>query len=270
MSEVKIVIEGEGLSLTKYTTLQKAGQIISFLGVDQNQPAERSTQGTPSALLEARLQPRDVIVNSGAKTYAQKIAALAQYLRNQLGQNTFSPQELRSLFKKIGDEPRNFGRDFKETVDRQYINCVDTATDQYELTDKGDGAVKNGFSEGNTKKASSSRRTIISKGIRDEIKQFEIAGSLEGYPDYHNLPTKADKILWLLEYADKKGVKSLTPAEVDFLSTQLRDRIKSNQFTALNERNVRKSFVTKTADGFLVQKKGADHLKESDQLKEQK
>jgi hypothetical protein len=261
MSEIKIIIEGEGLSLTKYTTLQKAGQIISFLGVEQVQNVNLGSKPALSPLLAGvQLQPRDVITNSKAKTYPQKITAVAKYMRDQLGQNTFSSLDVKNLFKKLGDEPRNFSRDLKDTLDLQYIVCIDASADQYELTDRGLDAVENYFSEKTVKKTSGSKKTSSIKGIRDEVKSLSISGSLADYPDYHDLPTKADKILWLMQYVDIKGVKGVTPAEVDFLSTELRDRIKANDFAAHNGRNIRKSFITKTSDGFLIQKKGSDHL----------
>jgi len=260
MSEVKITIEGEGLSLTKYTSLQKAGQIISFLGMEQQQVSEQQVHNVSPALLVSSRQPKDFISDSGAKTYPQKIVALGKYFKDELGRETFSSQELRNLFKKIGDEPRNFSRDFKEALERQYVNCVDQSNDQYELTDKGDEEFQEGFSHKATKR-SNSKKVSASKGVREEVKNLQILGSMDELPDYHDLSAKADKILWLLHYADTNNIKGLTPAEVDFLSTELRDRVKTNDFAAHNTRNIKKSFVTKTSEGFLIQKKGLDHLK---------
>ncbi len=261
MSEVKITIEGEGLSLTKFTTLQKAGQIISFLGVDQGAEATPERAASSIPLLRTRLQPKDAIFKSGAKTYAQKIAALAAYLHDELQQETFSPNELRNLFKKIGDEPKNFSRDFKEALERQYVLCVDASADQYQLTDRGDEAAKNGFTdEVPKKKAGGAKRPHTSKNIRDEVKALEINASMEGYPNYHSLPTKGDKILWLLQYAHSLGIKALSPTEVEYISTELNERIESKGFTALNARNVRGAFVIKSTEGYRVQKKGSDYL----------
>lgn len=262
MSEVKITIEGEGLSLTKNTTLQKAGQIISFLGYEQGQMGVDSTPVIQPGLLARRSQPKDIIFSSNAKTYPQKIAALAKYLRDQLGQNTFSPQELKVLFKKMGDEPKNFTRDFnKALLEFQYIFCVDSSKEQYELTDTGDNAVQESFAGDVIKKSPGVKKSIMFKGVREEIKNLNIVSALDGYPDYHNLHTKGDKILWLLEYADKNGIKSLAPVEAEFLSVKLRDKIELGGFTALNARNIKKAFVTKTSDGFQIQKRGSDHLK---------
>lgn len=152
MSEVKITIEGEGLSLTKYTTLQKAGQIISFLGYDTERSNAGSSTDVSSVLLTKQSQPRDLIFTSGAKTYPQKIAVLAKYLYDQLGQSSFSPDELRIYFKKMGDEPKNFLRDLKKAVELQYIVLSNEGNNQYELTDKGSNAVQNGFTEDDAKK----------------------------------------------------------------------------------------------------------------------
>jgi hypothetical protein len=262
--DVKITIEGEGLSLVKHTTLQKAGQIISFLGYNQDSSTpsgESESSGVGPALLPTkRLQPKDIISSSGAKTYAQKIAALAMYLKEQMGQNTFTPQELKVLFKKMGDEPKNFTRDLNSALELQYVLCLDPAAEQYELTDKGLDAVRNGFSGTVARKNSGSKKSTGFKGIREEIKNLEVVGAMDGYPDYHKLPTKGDRILWLLEYADKKGVKTLSPVEVDFLSVRLRERVESNGFTALNGKNVKNSFVIKTGEGFQIQKRGSDYL----------
>lgn len=261
MNEVKITIEGDGLSLTKSTTLQKAGQIISFLGYEQGQTGTDSAPVMQPGILARRSQPKDVVFSSNAKTYPQKIAALAKYLNDQLGQNTFSPQELKILFKKMGDEPKNFTRDFNKALDSQYILCVDSSKEQYELTDRGKDAIQSSFTGSDIEKSSRPKRSAIFRGIREEIKGLNIAGALDGYPDYHIIPTKGDKILWLLEYADKKDIKSLTPVEIEFLSEKLRDKIEIRGFTALNARNVQKAFVAKTSDGFQIQKRGSDHIK---------
>lgn len=117
------------------------------------------------------------------------------------------------------------------------------------------------------KKIYKKKRKVSSNSIRNEISKLAITGSLDGYPDYHNLPTKADKILWLMQYVDVSGIKGLTAAEIDYLSTELKDRIKANEFTAHNARNIKKSFITKTSNGFLIQKKGLDRLKELMQSK---
>jgi hypothetical protein len=268
---IKVTIEGEGLSLTKLTTLQKAGQIISFLGYNNdkiNLADDKTFSGVGAPLLPSnRQQPKDVIVNSKAKTYPQKIVALAKYLQEQMGQNTFTPQELKLLFKKMGDEPKNFTRDLKTALELQYVLCVDTATEQYELTSRGNDALSESFIGIEVKRNTGANKAVSSRGIRAEVKAFEIVGSMDGYPDYHNLTTKGDKILWLIQYADTKSVTSLTPSEVDYLSTQLREHIDASGFTALNSRNMNKCFVVKNSEGFQIQKRGVDYLANLNSIK---
>jgi hypothetical protein len=261
---IKITIEGVGLSLIKHTTLQKAGQIISFLGYSQDGPisATNSNSGVGAPLLpNKRLQPKEIIESSNAKTYAQKITAIAVYFKEQLGQSIFTPQEFKIQFKKMGDEPKNFTRDINTALSFQYIHCTDTVTEQYELTDKGENAVRDGFTGAVVKKNLRTKKTSVSKSIRDEVKSMEISGDMEGFPDYSSLSTKGDKILWLLAYADKKEVSTLSPGEVDYLSQRLRDCVESSGFTALNGKNIKNSFVKKTALGFQIQKRGYEYLK---------
>lgn len=261
---VTITIEGEGLSLTKKTNLHKAGQIISFLGFDQK--LSSSVSGSPSPIPQlpgtGRTQARDAISNSEAKTYAQKITTIALHLRDSVGQQTFVPQEIKTILKKMGDEPRNFTRDLNSALELQYVICVDTASDQYEITDKGVAAVEAKFSGSQVaiKKSNGTKRTSSVKGVRDEVKQLQMLGSHNDLPDYHKLSKKGDKILWLLAYADKNGIDALTPTEVDHMSGQLRGRINSSGFTALNDRNIKNAFVSKTKTGFQIQRKGLDHL----------
>jgi len=261
---ITVTITGEGISLTKKTNLQKAGQIISFLGVEQNSPVSTGYESSaPSRLLTSNkpIQPKEIIINSGAKTYPQKIAALGVYLRDQVGQTSFSSQDIKVIFKKMGDEPRNFTRDLKSAMELQYVICTDPANEQYELTDKGAEAVAESFSGKATKKSVGSKRSVVSNGVREEVRQLEMVGTLENFPEYHALATKGDKILWLMAFADKKGVNALTPTEVDFMSGELRDKVDAKGFTALNQRNIKNAFVSKTTTGFQIQKKGSDHLK---------
>lgn len=259
---VKISIEGEGLSLTKMTTLHKAGQIISFLGVDQTiEPSAHNNSATVQTLLgPKRAQPREAIVSSAAKTYPQKIAALAMHLRDEMGQESFTPQEIKSMLKKMGDEPRNFTRDLNVAVELKYIISTDAAADLYELTDKGADAVEAKFLGATNKKSAGLKRVALSNGVREEVKAFDVNATLDGFPDYHKLPTKADKILWLMAYAEKNSVNALSPSEIDFLSGELRDRVESRGFTALNQRNIKNGFVSKTSAGFQIQRKGTEHL----------
>lgn len=111
------------------------------------------------------------------------------------------------------------------------------------------------------KKAGGSNK-VSKRGLRDEITSLPIDTALEGYPGYHDLPIKADKILWIMQYAETNGVKGgLSSGEIDFLSTELKDRIEAKNFGAFNNRNVKSSFVKKVGGLFQAQHKGLVYLK---------
>jgi hypothetical protein len=271
MNEIKVTLEGVGLSFTKEATLQQAARIISFLGHDSRvESSSEVSLDIPALIPKNQILPKDIIIGSKAKTYPQKITALAKYFKEHLNQYSFSPEEIRLQFKKMGDVPKNFTRDFSNTLDPlQYITCVDSESEQYELTYAGEEAVDNKFSEGIIKRSSVSKKTSTSKKIREEVEKLGILGDeLNGYISYHDLPTKADKILWILEYTFTKNINILTPTEVEYLSGKLRDRIESGGFTALNSRNIRKSFVIQESKGYQIQKKGSDYLKSIQKTRE--
>jgi hypothetical protein len=98
------------------------------------------------------------------------------------------------------------------------------------------------------------------RNIREEVEALPIDTSMEGYPNYHDLPTKADKIIWVLQYAEQNGVKGLTSGEVDFLSAEFKDRIEAKNFGAFNGRNVRSSYIKKINGLFETQQKGLNYL----------
>lgn len=98
------------------------------------------------------------------------------------------------------------------------------------------------------------------RSVRGEVKDLPIDASLEGYPGYYDLPTKADKILWILQYAEKYGLNELNSVEIDFVSRQLREPIDTKNFGAFNARNQRAAYVMKSKSSFQITKKGQTHL----------
>lgn len=106
-----------------------------------------------------------------------------------------------------------------------------------------------------------SRASSRRAGIRDEVRQLPIDTSMEGYPGYHELSTKTDKIIWILQYAEQNDIKGLSSGEVDYLSSEMKDRIEAKNFGAFNLRNIRSSYVKKIGGLFRAQQKGLTYLK---------
>lgn len=273
MSNIVVSIEGSGLSFKKEVSLDKAGQIITFLGLNINQDGSGS-DSTPQILsldsvsFNPKTTPREYIQKSVAKTNAQKITALANYLSDIEKVTSFSKQEIKILFGRAGEKnPRNFLRDLKEAKRLGYITEDHQEKDKYILSDKGKEIFSTGFVQEPVRKRTvknSVKKNKNATPMSESVKNLEISSNMQDFPGYHNLKTKADQILWMLIYCDNKGIESLTPGEVEFLSDKLKGKIAATGFTAHNTRNIKKGYSIKASgpDGkYKIQQSGIEHIK---------
>lgn len=258
---IKVTIKGEGLSLEKKTSMQKAGQIITFLGTEEDggQPAllDRNSL-TPSD------SPKEAINESKAKTNAQKITVLVNYLSQKDRQEDVLIKELLLHLTKMGEKPGNFARDLRTAESFGYIYPSDVKKTMFRITVKGKGAISNQFSGEVAVKTRGKKKGIYKKAVppRKEVVSLSIVAELEGYPGFHDLPAKADCILWVLAYADTHNIEELTPKEVELITDKLKKKLAQRDFSAHNKRNIKNSYVSLTNGKFKLQKKGIDHLKE--------
>ncbi len=265
---VKISIDGEGLTFKKDIGVQKAGQIIAFLGADESSaPIERGPLLTTTSKILPQIEqsPKDLIIQANAKTNAQKITVLGSYLLDKDGNDDFLIKEVQLQMRKLGEEPGNFNRDLKAAMSLQYIYQLPPKKDgKYGITDAGREAIQNQFSEEvKIKPKSHKKHGGFKQSIppRDEVTTLAIVSDMEGYPNFHKLPTKADSILWVMAYCDAQKIESLTPKEVEFLTDKLRSKIPQNAFSPHNKRNIKEGYVSQTDGKFKLQQKGFDHLK---------
>lgn len=262
---VFITIEGDGLSLKKQTTLQKAGQIIAFLGLEEgsidDESAVHSVPGHASLITPPSVSLNDLINESKAKTSAQKITVLGKYLSEKDKTDGFLIKEVLLQLRKMGEEPGNFTRDLKKAVDLQYI-YEDPKTGKYGVSAKGLRAIEGKFAD-EPRRTSVKGRGGFKKAIppRQEVVSLPFVSTLDGYPDFHQLPTKADSILWVLVYADSQNIEDLTPKEVEVITDKLRKKIAQNAFSPFNKRNMKEGYVAQTDGKFKIQQKGIDRLK---------
>ncbi len=264
---ITITIDGEGLSLKKETTLQKAGQIIAFLGLEEGSlgaaPPGGTSHNNPASLIPSSTSSTsDMISEAKAKTNAQKITVLGKYLSDKDGSDGFLIKEILLQLRKIGEEPGNFTRDLKNAVSLQYIYVTDAKEGKYSISIKGVNAIQNKFAD-EPRKLSAKGRGGFKKAIppRDEVNSLPMVTTLSGYPDFHPLPTKADSILWALAYADSQKIEELTPKEVEVITNKLRNVIAQKDFSAFNKRNIKPGYVAQTDGKFKIQQKGLDYLK---------
>ena len=275
---VKITISGDGLSFEKDTDMHRAGQIIAFLSSDVAVDASivRAYPTSPVAVLGVgetrRKSPRQALSESDAKTNAEKIVVLASFICTQKGVETFSPKEIQIEFKRAGESlPKNLTRDFMTAVAQGYI--LENDEGDYSLTDLGLEVIEGGFTgvQKTTKNNSSKKRKGGSKAkkstpIREEVTNLEITPQLNGYPDYWSYTVKGSRILWLLAYASDNNISDgLSPSEVEYLASRLKDQIKIGSFTALTESSTKKGYMTTVKGCAKILKIGEDFLREQKQ-----
>lgn len=262
---ITVTIKGDGLSLEKQTTLQKAGQIITFLGLEEGDTlVNGQASSTPKVLTSSSgKSPKEAIGEANAKTNAQKITVIGKYLSDNDGSGEFLTKEVLLQLRKIGDEPGNFKRDLSTAETLKYIYPIPSKKGSYGITDRGKQAILDKFAEEIQIKTTTKGKGVFKKAVplRNSVVSLSIVTDMEGYPSFHSLPTKADSILWVLAYADKNAIQELTPREVEFITDKLKNKIAQSGFSAHNKRNVKLSLVSLTNGTFKLQQKGIDHLK---------
>lgn len=266
---VTITIDGDGLSLKRETSLLKAGQIITFLGSEESfssdLPVEKSN--TPPLLNPSpNLTPGELIIEANAKTNAEKILVLGKYITDKDLSDKFSTKEVLIELKKIGGEPHNFARDIRTAISSSYIYPIDMRQGEYGVTSTGKKAIEDKFSNKTNKANSGTRRNgtggkKVAVPPRQEVILMPKVTTLSGFPDFHDLPTKSDSILWTLEYVNNHNIDSLTPREVEVITDKLLNRVAQKDFSAFNKRNMRKGYVLQDNGKFKLQQKGINHLK---------
>ncbi len=262
---IKLTITGD-VTITREISLQKAGQIITFLGLDETDKEPTNTSFNPNLFVAdstASVSPQELIMDANAKTYAQKITVLVKYFTERDKQEGVLSKEILLQLRKMGEEPGNFKRDLQTAVSLQYLYVLDSKQGLYAISQKGRAAIDSKFSNEASVKVKSKSRGVFQKAIppRSEVTTLTWVASLEGFPDFHSLTTKADSILWILAYAEFQGIESLTPREVELASDHLKKKIPHKDFSAHNKRNIKSSLVASTGGKFKLQQKGINHLK---------
>lgn len=264
---VNVKLEGDGINFSFTTNIRKAGQIITFLGseeVDEQIVSQREVVTTELLPVSIKNKtPRQVLVESRAKTNPQKLVVLGYYYCELNNVATFPLEELKGLFGKIGEPvPKNLHRDLRIAVKDSHI--YEQNPGEYLITDSAKDLIKKGFSDIKSTRRPASRATnktgITQKIVADEIKGLEISNTLEGFPGYWDLGQKGERILWLFVFAEKKGIHQLGTADVEYMADQLRDNIPTRSFTALTETIFKRSYISKSGEKYRVLQPGIDYL----------
>ena len=150
-----------GIKLEIKTTLKKAIQAAGFLADDTQAKLASSHTLSTTEVEPARGQkvnsPLEAIRNSNADTFPQQITALAVYMTQRNQSESFDPKEILTLLRRIGNSPKNFGRDLRMATD-VYAYLHREAPNQYIVTEYGKEMVTNSF-EGTREGASRRRKS---------------------------------------------------------------------------------------------------------------
>lgn len=95
------------------------------------------------------------------------------------------------------------------------------------------------------RKAIRKAKTASAK-IPERLQSIELQTSMEGYPDFHTLGKKADKLLWVLQFAQANGLASLSNAEIVILSDRLGDGIPGTDINGYYKANLKKTYVNRS------------------------
>ena len=99
------------------------------------------------------------------------------------------------------------------------------------------------------------------ESIRSELVEIEYIGEIPGFVSYAQLSSGAERILWILEWAKLKGIKELSPREIEHISRELGIVLTTKNFTSSNRSNFAKRFVSKQGNNFRIQLPGTEYLK---------
>lgn len=144
-----LTLKGDGISIDRSVSAGVAVQIVSLamggnaLGTPSQHHTPAGKQSTSSGRVVAI---REFLNEVSAKRNPDKITVMAIYLRDHQGRDTFSRDDVKSLFRKAGEPvPGNYARDFGLALSAGWIAEDHATSGEYYVTNSGDEALAAGF-----------------------------------------------------------------------------------------------------------------------------
>lgn len=267
---VKVTLSGDGLNYQSDASLVQAAKIIGFLNTEEPLPAEygSSTVGGTNFIDAPQVKPlsspREAILNTNAKTNAQKILVLGAYLAQRDNSDEFATAELKTLFVKAGEPaPRNLARDIRDAVKSGYIMESMTSSDMYAVTNTGYKRLEAGFSASAVKKTrkKSNGKPAKKAEIPEWLQTTSVDDQLEGFPSYRQIGTRSNRVLWILQWAARANRERLTGIEISAIADKLSDNIPTKQIAASFLQHLSSNRASKTVEGYKILYSGSEFLK---------
>lgn len=271
---VNVSLNGDGLNYSTEADLLQAAKIIGFLNTTEALPLHPSAIGQETGLLDSTVNrpltsPREAMIESGAKTNAQKILVLGNYIQERDTTDHFVPNELKTVFAKAGEPaPKNLRRDIEGTVRLGYIMENPEVSGQYMITNLGYSSLRDGFSNANTNKPKRSGGKTASKGasktvsIPEWLTSTVVEDRMEGYKSYRMMNTRSDKILWILQWGNQNGHPTLTGPEIAAVADKLGTSVPNKQITSAVNPYLVRDFISKSSTGYKIMHNGTEYLME--------
>lgn len=125
MSKFELTINGPDLSFHREIDEEGLGRVMAALLL-KNEHTGFVTPGAAPPTEQVATRPKvsigEFMRESGTRSNAERIAAIALYLRDFVGQETFRREDLAPWFKKAGfPVPKNVWRDVTKAVKQRMI-----------------------------------------------------------------------------------------------------------------------------------------------------
>lgn len=153
--DYKITIEGPETKVSRAVDEEVANSILTqllgggspFTSTGQGTSTKNTREGNKES--ESSQTPNSVPVNEfmaglNIDNNVDRIAAVALYLRDQLGQRSMNKDEIANWFQKSGQAaPKNLPRDIQSAVKKNLIAEDNNEGGQYFVTNTGENALRN-------------------------------------------------------------------------------------------------------------------------------
>jgi hypothetical protein len=273
---VDLNISGK-LSYSDKISVAMAAQIVALV----NSSPTAGAQGTnlPPVLSTSKgsnpsittSNPRHALELSGAKKNSEKLVALALHAMQQGGKTTFTLGDVKPLFRQARERaPGNLSRDLDTAIRAGWIAEAEMKG-EYFVIDRASRVLETGFEDirggrgnGAKSRASSTKRPRkVNTEIPASFVDLEFSPVIDGYPKYHELTVKMDKLLWAVNAANLQGVSGVTNQDMVWLTDNLGDGISGGDIGTHYRNNFKKGFLNRSIrdQSMRITPPGTAHLK---------
>src|SRR3989344_3438058 len=131
--KVIITLSGAGITFKADIAALTATNVMRLCIATNHGGQDTLPVKTPDSLLgDEKVSLGEDVHKYEPTTYPEKNLAIGAYLKDQKGKDSFSPEDIRPLFRTIGDVPTaTFGRDFRVAIGNTWIAREDGDPNSY-------------------------------------------------------------------------------------------------------------------------------------------